>query len=65
MRGDVLCVRGDGLLVSKMDSRYLRGTLGTCLIESGHLGINSIQLEIDYIYLEMDSRDQDIVVRNL
>ena len=48
-----------------MDSRYLRGTLGTCEIESGHLGMNSIHLEIDYIHLEMDSRDQDMVVRNL
>ena len=48
-----------------MDSRYLRGTLGTCLIESGHLGINSIHLEIDCIHLEMDSRDQDMVVNNL
>ena len=48
-----------------MDSRYLRGTLGTCEIESGHLGMNSVDLEIDYIHLEMDSRDQDMVVNNL
>ena len=48
-----------------MDSRYLRGTLGTCEMESGHLGMNSVHLEIDSIHLEMDSKDQDMVVRNL
>ena len=48
-----------------MDSRYLIGTLGTCEIESGHFGMNSVHLEIDSIHLEIESKDQDMVVRNL
>ena len=48
-----------------MDSKYLRGTLGTCEIESGHLGMNSVHLEIYSIHLKMDSKDQYMVVRNL
>ena len=48
-----------------MDYMYLRWTLSTCEMNSGHLEMNSIHLEIDSIHQEMDCEDQDMVVRNL
>ena len=48
-----------------MDSMYQRWTLGTCKLNSGHLGMNSIDLKIDSIHQEMNYEDQDMIVRNL